>query len=471
MRSLIIVLAILSMMLISPAQNRATAQSSPPVLAFYYAWFDEHTWTSGQAAGTPSPTYRSTDPVTIERHVNQAKNAGIEAFVQSWYGPQIENNQTETNFRLLLDSAAQHNFQAAVDVEVMGPFFPDRASVQAGLATLMATHVHHPAYLRFQGKPVIFFWRQERFSTAEWAVIRGVIDPNHTTYWIAEGVDLSYQDVFDGHHLYSIAWANDPQVELNKWPARLKKIEDRLESDKLWIATVMPGYNDLRLGRPNSFNRPRNGGEFYRQTWQAAQATKPDLIIVNSFNEWFEGSQIEPSTTYGDFYLNLSRELIQNYAQSVEDSLPPAAASTEAKASTPTRQAVPTPLNLLEPQIYSDTYVVQSGDNLYDIGQALRLSTQTLIDLNNLENPDFLKPGQILFLTEVEAETSPNTQDADVTTKYSVKPGDTLYHIAIRYNITVDDIIQVNRITTSAILRIGQELIIPVEDNQPETRN
>ena len=118
---------------------------------------------------------------------------------------------------------------------------------------------------------------------AEWASIREAVDPNRTTYWIAEGTDLSYQDVFDGHHLYSIAWSPNPRAELNKWPPRIKKVEERLGRDKLWIVTTMPGYNDLKLSRANSFVRSRQNGAFYRETWAAAEATNPDMLLITSF--------------------------------------------------------------------------------------------------------------------------------------------------------------------------------------------
>ena len=140
----------------------ASAQQSPAVLAFYYAWFDQNTWTSGQSADLPANPYVSTDPAVIERHVAQAQSAGIDAFIQSWYGPQVENNQTETNFRTLLDIAQAKGFKAAVDFETTGPFFGDIGAVTNGLASLLSTHTQHPAYLRLQGKPVIFFWRQQR---------------------------------------------------------------------------------------------------------------------------------------------------------------------------------------------------------------------------------------------------------------------------------------------------------------------
>ena len=115
----------------------ASAQEAPLTLAFYYAWFDQNTWTSNQSVDLPAEPYNSADRAAIERQVAQAQGAGIDAFVQSWYGPQEADNQTETNFRTLLDVAAATGFKAAVDVEVAGPFFGDAGTVDPG--------VGHPA--------------------------------------------------------------------------------------------------------------------------------------------------------------------------------------------------------------------------------------------------------------------------------------------------------------------------------------
>ena len=310
------------------------AQSSPPVLAFYYAWFDQNTWTSGQMADTPAQPYTSADRATIERQVAQAQSAGIDAFIQSWYGPQEANNQTETNFRTLLDVAQATGFKAAVDVEVTGPFFADAAAVSQALSTLLSTHVQHPAYFRYQGKPVIFFWRQNRFTVDEWAAIRQQIDPNHTTYWLAEGVEIDYQSVFDGHHLYSIAWAASPADQLTKWGDRIRAYAAEHQFERLWVATAMPGYDDTHLPRDNAFAVPRRNGDYYRETWRGATGSQPDMLIITSFNEWLEGTQLEPSAAYGNLYLDITRELVIALRGS-PPSAPAGLAAAQAQAATP----------------------------------------------------------------------------------------------------------------------------------------
>lgn len=322
----------------------ASAQNGPLVLAFYYAWFDQNTWTSGQAADSPAEPYNSADRATIERQVAQAQSVGIDAFVQSWYGPQEAGNQTETNFRTLLDVAQAKGFKAAVDFEVSSPFLGSVFAVTDALAKLLATHTQHPAYLRYQGQPVIFFWRQQQFSVEQWAAIRNQVDPNHTSLWIAEGTELAYQSVFDGHHLYSIAWAASPADQLAKWGERVRSYAATNGLKRLWVATAMPGYDDTHLPRANAFAVPRRNGDYYRETWRGAVASQPDMIIITSFNEWPEGTQLEPSVTYGNLYLDVTRELVAALRGSPPSAPVPAAGTAAASTSTsepPTATAEP----------------------------------------------------------------------------------------------------------------------------------
>jgi hypothetical protein len=316
---------------LSASIPRAHAQNERLVLAFYYAWFDQATWSSGQTSDQPAQPYDSRDRATIQRHVAQAKSAGIDAFVQSWYGPSGGvNNMTESNFATLLDVSAQSGFRAAVDFEVTGPFFGSAGDVQGALATLLSGHARHPAYLKVNGKPVVFFWRQQRFSVDDWVTIRNQVDPNHASIWIAEGTDPSYLRVFDGIHWYSVAWSADPASSLANYAAKVRKTAQDLGGFRYWVSPVMPGYDDTRLRgtQAGGFVRPRNNGDYYRATFTGAATSGADWVVITSFNEWLEGSQIEPSVSYGDTYLNLTRELAGAYRAGAVVAPPVAPAAT-----------------------------------------------------------------------------------------------------------------------------------------------
>lgn len=311
----------------SPLHPSASA-SDRVVCAFYYAWFDENTWRPNVVPDMPRETYRSTDRAAIARHVRQAQSAGIDALVVSWLGT---GNQTDWNLSTMLSVAAETGFKVSLDFETNSPFLHSQSDIVQALKHAMSTHAGHPNFLRYQGKPVIFFWRLAGVPTnpgqtplQAWESIRNQVDPNRSTIWIAEGTDISYQQVFDGHHLYSIAWSRDVGYTLGDWGNRIRNYNTRNGCNRLWVATVMPGYNDLLTGRPDAFVRDRQGGAFYNSCWDAAIASQPDMVIITSFNEWVEGSQIEPSVSYGDHYLNLTRDAAARYKSSASAPSTPA---------------------------------------------------------------------------------------------------------------------------------------------------
>lgn len=316
----------------------AHAQNERLVLAFYYAWFDQATWSSGKLPDQPAQPYDSRDRATIQRHVAQAQAAGIDALVQSWYGPSGGvNNMTESNLATLLDVAGGSGLRVAVDFETVGPFFGSAADVQGALAALLNGHARHPAYVKVGGRPVIFFWRQQRFSVDEWAAIRAQVDPNHASIWIAEGADLGYLRVFDGIHLYSVAWSADPASTLVNFGAKVSKAVQELGGFRYWVATAMPGYDDVRLRGASGFTRARADGDYLRACFAGATQSGADWVIITSFNEWLEGTQIEPSASYGDSYLNLTRELATAYRSgaTTAPAVPASAAPAPAVAAAP----------------------------------------------------------------------------------------------------------------------------------------
>ena len=98
-----------------------------------------------------------------------------------------------------------------------------------------------------------------------------------------------------------------------------------------------------------------------------------------------------------------------------------------------------------------DTYTVKSGDTLYGIAQMFNLTVNEIKELNNLTS-NSLSIGQVL---KVSGYTEPTTQNI-----YTVKSGDTLYKIANRYNTSVDELKRLNNLSNN-LLSIGQKLILP----------
>ncbi len=98
-------------------------------------------------------------------------------------------------------------------------------------------------------------------------------------------------------------------------------------------------------------------------------------------------------------------------------------------------------------------YIVQDGDSLYSIANKYNVSVNDLIDANNLSST-VLNVNQKLII--------PNEKDTMQVT-YRVKPGDTLYRIAQEYKISIDELKKANNLSSN-ILTINQELIIPQQE-------
>lgn len=106
------------------------------------------------------------------------------------------------------------------------------------------------------------------------------------------------------------------------------------------------------------------------------------------------------------------------------------------------------------PEVPSDNYyTVKAGDTLYAIANRYGMTVNELKTLNNLTS-DILSIGQQLLLSN-----DMNGEDGNYEV-YIVRPGDTLYGISNRYGTTVNDIKNLNRLT-SDLLTVGMELLIP----------
>ena len=92
-------------------------------------------------------------------------------------------------------------------------------------------------------------------------------------------------------------------------------------------------------------------------------------------------------------------------------------------------------------------YTVEEGNTVWAIANFFGIEPEEIIKLNNLTEPELIYPGQVLRIP-VNKPQPPRF--------YAVRPSDTLYSVAVRYGITVDDIMKLNKFANPNLIFPGQ---------------
>lgn len=114
----------------------------------------------------------------------------------------------------------------------------------------------------------------------------------------------------------------------------------------------------------------------------------------------------------------------------------------------------------------TNTYIVQKGDTLYAIANKYNTDVNTIKELNNLTNNN-LYIGQNLIVPLISIPEEPPTEQEEYTI-YTVKKGDSLWAISQAYDITVDKLIELNNLT-NLTLQIGDKLKVPLISNDTDS--
>jgi hypothetical protein len=316
------VLALGAIVVALPAGAAPASQTGNKlVLAFYYMWYSPADFTNGQMLDVPTAPYDSGQAATMERQVTEASKAGIDAFIASWSGL---DTPSDANLAQLLDIAARDDFKVTVYVETGAVM--QKGDLTAQVQGMLGKYVNSPAFLKWEGKPVVFFWSPQSFGgVAQWQAVRQAVDPSNAQLWSVDTTDASYLDVFDTIHLFSAGkWQADTDVAQvdAQWRAQVDDYNKQHGTQRLWTAGVTPGWDESRIQPPRANPKafPRRDGALYSEEWQAAIASNPAWVTITSYNEWYEGTEIEPAVSFGTKYLDMTAD----YARQFKGEPPPA---------------------------------------------------------------------------------------------------------------------------------------------------
>jgi glycoprotein endo-alpha-1,2-mannosidase len=304
-----------------PQTRLPETQLSKQVLAFYYGWYgrasatdswvhwvdaDEAAGRIGNAAHYPTlGAYDSHDPRVIDQHFRWAKTAGITGFIVSWWG---RDDFQDRGMPILLETARRFGLGISIYFEEVRPTnAPTPDGAIASVLYVLERYGRDPAWLKVNGRPVLFVYSRavSQLTLEGWQTVVAQVNERYPggAIFIGDGMSADSARIFDGIHTYNPTafTARRSIEEIREWarPAFTRWIEIA-GTDRIACVTLIAGYDDSTQGR--SPPRPitdRHGGETYRVMWEAAIAANPDWVLICSWNEWHEGSEIEPSSQNG----------------------------------------------------------------------------------------------------------------------------------------------------------------------------
>lgn len=103
------------------------------------------------------------------------------------------------------------------------------------------------------------------------------------------------------------------------------------------------------------------------------------------------------------------------------------------------------------------TYTVERGDTLWGISRKYGVTIEEIVKANKIQNPNLIYPGENLTII---TNTNFDTVHALGKTFYTVQKGDTLSELAIRFDTTVESIVELNNISNPNLIFVGQRLRI-----------
>jgi glycoprotein endo-alpha-1,2-mannosidase len=303
--------------------------------------------------------YDDTDPAVIAQHVTWSRQANIGLWVTSWWGP---GSREDTTLRtvILPNQNVVDDIKIAIHYETKGRLYSKNVlrldQVVPDIRYLCEIYFNQGNYFRIHGKPVLVFYLTRVLERE--GVLKQVVQLMRSA-----AAEYSYDIYIIGDHAFRKPKVNSASAVAmldaitnydvygsfpKKGYAGQASVDQYFDDQEQWVqlcdsvgcdyvSSVSPGFNDrgvrlqvdhAALARRLSPNDSHGSlfRESLRQALKLVQESASNLLLVNSFNEWHEDSQIEPVSGegtsdpvlytqgieyvgYGELYLDILREM------------------------------------------------------------------------------------------------------------------------------------------------------------------
>jgi len=317
------------------------AELKNPVFCFYYNWYGNEKWngkeihwahgiipeskSSGPEVLLPGRdniasnyfpelgNYSNSDPKIVAKHMKMMANSNIDVVAVTWW----RNDELgQKCIPLIMKEAEKAGLKVCFHIEP----YPGRTAFTVGqdIKNIINAYSQYPAFFRQKGKPYFFIYDSYLIPQEEWS---SLLSPEGKTtirltpfdavmigLWVKEDDGGFFEKSgFDGYYTYFAS----TNFTYGSSPSNWKHLQNwALTHGKIFIPCVGPGYIDTRIRPWNvSTLRDRENGEYYDRMFQEAINSNASCFGITSFNEWHEGTQIEPAIPFnipGFKYLDYS---------------------------------------------------------------------------------------------------------------------------------------------------------------------
>jgi hypothetical protein len=309
----------------SPAQPSsvpAVAGTRPLVFAYYYIWYTETSWRRAKTDLPQLGTYDSRDRTVVAQQMEWARDAGIDGLIVSWkHEPRLD-----AALRIVIDEATKAHLKLILLYQGLDfdrlPLDP--STVASDLVWFLDNYANADPF-NVVGRPMIVWSGTWGYKDGQIATVRAAVGaPDRALLLGSERSADAYAaraKLFDGDAYY---WSSPDPLKTPRYHRRLDELAAAVRHDGgRWIAPAAPGFDARLIGGTSVVDR--RSGRTLEAAWSGALETSPDVVGIISWNEFSENSHIEPSTTYGDTYLKLTKQLVGTLPNAGAPSSPSAA--------------------------------------------------------------------------------------------------------------------------------------------------
>jgi hypothetical protein len=277
------------------------------VAAFYYPWYGTperdgaaihwrtpHAGESLASGFVPARgEYSSGNPTIVNAHMRDLLAAGVDTVIVSWWGT---GSLEDERLPLVVAAARERGLDVALHIEPYAGRTP--ATVEADLQRIAAYGIRD-----------VYVYDSTTSPDSDWAAVNarlgGVRMFAHTSL-----AGKARAGGFDGLYTYDVL--------VNDGRSFRRMCRQAHALGLVCAPSVGPGFDARRAtGEPRV--QARDKGRRYDEMWTAALNARPDIVTVTSYNEWHEGTQIEPASggydgAYGEVGAKAQRAYLERTA-------------------------------------------------------------------------------------------------------------------------------------------------------------